>query len=124
MALRLLCDEHVGKAQFYPKISNHVTSRHVLDEPALGQGADDSDIWKYAVSTNFNVFTADTHFKPNESADPGDGTHPGVIFYDDDARTDRILEGLQAIDNATTSSKIAEYGRKHNQIFYLPSQWA
>lgn len=124
MTLRLLCDEHVGKAQFYPKISNHATTRHVLDEPALGQGANDSDIWKYAVTINFNVFTADTHFRPNGKADPRDGTHPGVIFYDDDANTDRIIKGLQAIESATTSSKIAEVGKKTGQIFYLPGSWA
>lgn len=76
MALRLLCDEHVGKVELYPRLSAVFTTNHVLDEPTLGSDADDTDIWSHASVIDFYVFTNDTHFVDG-TAVPGDGTHPG-----------------------------------------------
>lgn len=123
MTLRLICDEHVGKTKFYPQISNIATTNHVLEIPSLGTGAPDGDIWKHAVSINYNIFANDEDFKPGGSANPKNGTHPGVIYYDDDANNNDILNGLEKIRDTTTSSNISQLGEDQGRIFYLPGGW-
>lgn len=118
MAIRLLCDEHVGKAEFYPRLKSEFTVKHVLDEPDLGAGSDDEEIWSHADDINFNVFTNDTHFLDG-TADPGDGSHPGVIIYDDFASYDDIIAALEVIDGVMSTSKIADRGDLH----FVPGQW-
>lgn len=118
MALRLLCDEHVGKAAFYPQLQQHFTVKHVLDEAPLGAGADDDEVWNHAVNVNFNVLTADDHF-PQSKADPQNGTHPGVIYYDDAAAKSDLIRALRGISTAMTSSRIAS----NNLTLYIPGRW-
>ena len=123
MGLYLLCDEHVDKKRFYPKLNNRYTTKHVVDVPQLGSGTDDPDIWRYAVANDYNVLTNDTHFKPNGSANPNNGTHPGVIYYDDSLNVDKRVNGIEKIANAMTSQQIANIGLNQNQIIYLPDGW-
>jgi hypothetical protein len=123
MTLYLLCDELVDRKRIYPKLSARFITEHVQDVPQLGSGADDSELWRYAVASNCNVFTGDTHFKPNGNADPNNGTHPGVIYYDDSLAVDKLIKGVEKINNAMTSQQIADIGLNQNQLVYLPDGW-
>jgi len=118
MALRVLCDEHVGKKSFYRQLRRKFTARHVLDVPALGRGSSDTDIWNHAININFNVLTADSHFVDG-TANPGNGTHPGILFYDDDAKISECVTALEAIETHLSSSQIAS----NDDEIYIPDGW-
>lgn len=123
MTLCLLCDEHVDKKRFYPKLSKRYATEHIVDIPQLGAGADDPDIWQYAVANDYNVLTNDPDFKPNGSADPNNGTHPGVIYYDDSLAIDKRVKGIEKIADVMTSQQIANIGLDQNRPIYLPDGW-
>ena len=52
------------------------------------------------------------------TADPGDGTHPGVIRYIG-SEWGRIVEALTRIEQQTTTEQMAEYGI----VFRVPTGW-
>lgn len=118
MALRLLCDEHVGKSSFYPQLRNRFTTKHVLDESQLGAGTADDVIWDYGVNVNFNVLTADEDFVTTD-ANPGNGTHPGVIYYDDDKPFQNLIRALEGLKSTVSSSAISS----NDLVLYIPSHW-
>ena len=84
MTLRLLYDEHVLEA--------------------LGAGAADEEIWRYAVDHDRIVFTNDRDYVDG-TADPGDGTHPGVILYSGDA-WNHIADAVVSIDRSMPAEGI------------------
>ena len=118
MSLRLLCDEHVGLQWYDSRLTKRFDAAHVLRIGQLGAGATDSEIWRYAVRNDYNVFTADKHFVDG-TADPNDGTHPGVIRYNDNQSEDEIMDALKNIQRATSSQTIAT----NNSEFYVPGGW-
>lgn len=118
MPLRLLCDEHVGKKSFFPQLKRNFSATHSTNISKLGKGASDTEIWKHAVDLNFNVLTADDHFI-NGNADPGDGTHPGVILYEDDAQINSLVSALLGVDNLLSSSMIAS----NDMTVHIPDGW-
>jgi predicted nuclease of predicted toxin-antitoxin system len=79
MTLRLLFDEQTSK-EAASRLSEHFDVERVVTVSELGPGADDDEIWPYAVEHDRTVVTEDPHFLDGE-ADPGDGTYPGVIFW-------------------------------------------
>lgn len=114
----MLCDEHVGKAEFYPRLEAEFTVRHVIDVATLGPGTADEQIWEYADDIDYNVFTNDDDFIDG-SADPENGSHPGIIFYDDFASLDDIITALQVIDRVMSTSKMSNREETH----FVPGQW-
>ena len=79
MALRLLCNEHVGS----PLLNMLETSYHVervVTVEELGSGADNVDVWQYATQNRLLVFSNDTDFVDG-TAKPDNSSHPGVIRY-------------------------------------------
>jgi len=115
MALRLLCDEMVDRANFY--------CQHVLDQPTLGAGTSDSDIRKYAVSNSLTILTNDGDFRPKGGANPNNGTWPGVIYYDDDASVGKRVDAIRNIEGHLSTASIANYHEQQQQILYIPSNW-
>lgn len=116
--LRLLLDQHAG-GELYERLTanERVDVELVRDTEGLGPEADDDEIWRYAVENNRVVLTNDRHFV-NGTADPGDGTHPGVIrytVYDWSA----ITEAIEAIEQQTTTEQMAEYGA----VYRVPGEW-
>jgi len=101
MTLRLLCDEHVGDP-VYPMLADRFDLEHVLG--VLGPGTPGKDIWRYAVEGNRIVFTNDRDYVDG-AADPGDETHPGVIFYSGEA-WEEVIDAMSSIDRSMTTDKI------------------
>lgn len=116
--LRLLFDQHAG-GELYDRLvsSGAFDIELVRDVESLGPRANDDEIWRYAVESGRVVFTNDKHFV-NGTADPGDGTHPGVIRYigHDWAA---ITEAAENIGRATTTERMAENGVE----FRVPTGW-
>lgn len=114
----------VPKGSFYSSIGGICYTQHVEDQRTLGQGTRDTQVWKYAAANKLTVFTADTDFKPGGSANPNNGTWPGVIFYDDSAADSRILDALRTIAKTLTSGQIASLHTQQRRPVYVPGKWA
>lgn len=90
----------------------------------LGPGTADTEIWKYGASKRLTVLTNDTDFKPGGSANPRNGTFPGVIYYDDDVAISDHIDAITAISQHMSTSQIADYHEQKGQILYSPGTWA
>ena len=101
MTLRLLCDEHVGDP-VYPMLADRFDVEHVLE--VLGPGTPDKDIWRHAVEGDRIVFTNDRDCVDG-TADPDDGTHPGVILYSGEAWNE-VIDAMRSIDRSIATSEI------------------
>jgi predicted nuclease of predicted toxin-antitoxin system len=116
--LRLLFDQHAG-GEIYDRLSASEVFdvELVRDVESLGPRADDDEIWRYGVENDRVILTNDGDFTDG-TADPGDGTHPGVIRY---VGSDwgRIAEALNRIEEQTTAEQMAEYGI----VFRVPTRW-
>jgi predicted nuclease of predicted toxin-antitoxin system len=116
--LRLLLDQHAGGELYDRLVSIEAFDiERVRDVEGLGPRADDPDIWRYAVENSRVVLTNDGDFTDG-TADPNDGTHPGVIRYIG-SEWGRIVEALTRIEQQTTTEQMAEYGI----VFRVPSGW-
>jgi predicted nuclease of predicted toxin-antitoxin system len=114
----------VPKGSFYSSINGICYTQHVEDQRQLGQGTADSVVWKYAVRKNLNVLTADTDFKPSGSANPNNGSWPGVIFYDDSASQSRVLDALRTVGQTLNSNQISTLHENQQRPIYIPGKWA
>lgn len=122
--LKLICDEHVGRKSLYPRLKSEVYCQHVQDQPQLGAGTPDREIWKYAARNNLTVFTNDGHFKPGGAANPGNGTWPGVIYYDSDVPASKHQDAVRAIATQMSTKQIATYHKDKHNILFSPGKWA
>lgn len=116
--LRFLFDQHAG-GELYDRLSasDGFDIELVRDVESLGPRADDTEIWRYAVESGRVVLTNDRHFVDG-TADPGDGTHPGVIRYTNYDWA-AIAEAVEAIEQVTTNEEMAE-----NRVeFRVPIGW-
>jgi predicted nuclease of predicted toxin-antitoxin system len=116
--LRLLFDQHAG-GEIYERLSSSdaFDIELIRNIDSLGPRAGDTEIWRYAVENNRVVLTNDQHFIDG-TADPGDGTHPGVILYEnyDWAAIDEAIERIEAVMN---TEQMAE-----NRVeFHVPTGW-
>jgi hypothetical protein len=118
MALCLLCDETVGREQFFPRLEEDVTAYHVLDQSDLGSGvAADDAIRSFAVEHGLNVFTNDLHFLEPTFA-TGDA-HPGVVFYDETATVEEVIRALRVVQHVLDSDTIQDNGL----VLRVPGTW-
>jgi predicted nuclease of predicted toxin-antitoxin system len=116
--LRLLFDHHAGD-ELYDRLSasEAFDIERVRDIDSLGPRADDPDIWRYAVENNRVVLTNDKHFTDG-TADPNDGTHPGVIRYVE-YDWSAVTEAIENIEAVIDTDDIAGYGTE----LYVPTEW-
>jgi len=116
--LRLLFDRHAG-GELYDRLlaSDAFDVERVRDVDSLEPNASDPDIWRYAVETERVVLTNDGDFTDG-TADPGDGTHPGVIQYVeyDWAAIAGAIENIEAVMD---TEGIAGYGTE----LFVPTGW-
>ncbi|PSP42845.1 hypothetical protein BRC68_09975 [Halobacteriales archaeon QH_6_64_20] len=69
-----------------------------------GPGTPDKDIWRHAVEGDRIVFTNDRDYVDG-TADPDDGTHPGVILYSGEAWNE-VIDAMRSIDRSMATSEI------------------
>lgn len=105
--LRLLLDQHAG-GELYDRLSasDAFDMELVRDVESLGSKADDDEIWRYAVENDRVVLTNDRHFVDG-TADPGDGTHPGVIRYTN-YDWPAVTEAVERIEAMMDTDEMAE----------------
>lgn len=113
--LRLLCDEAVGRKAFFPRLERNFSAYHVCDQSGLGPGASDRSVRRFALEHDLNVFTNDLDFL--EADDRHD--HPGVLFYEETASIDEILQALRVIEQLLASSVIQE----ERLVVRVPGEW-
>lgn len=115
---RLLFDQHAG-GELYDRLSasDAFDIELVRDVESLGPRVDDTAIWRYAVENRRVVLTNDEHFVDGD-ANPGDGTHPGVIRYRGHDWA-AITEAIENIEQQTTTDEMAEYGT----VYRVPGRW-
>lgn len=114
-SLELLVDVHVG-GPLYSRLQSHFITVRSVD--VLDSDADDDELWRYAVDNRLIIFTNDVHFV-NGTADPGDGTHPGVIRYTG-RDWKRIHQALLQIDGIYSHENIVN----NNLEIHVPGNWA
>lgn len=116
--LRLLFDQHAG-GELYDRLAANdaFDIERVRDIDSLGPSADDEDIWRYAVASERVVLTNGKHFVDG-TADPDNGTHPGVIrFLGHDWAT--IAQAIETIERSLSTEDIAQHGLE----LYVPGEW-
>lgn len=118
MSLEILCDEHVEKHEMYPALSRRFRVAHVVDHVELGQGVPDEQIWRQADRMTYTLLTSDQDFLTG-AANPEDGSHPGIIYYDETATVDACIKALNIIDSTTSSLHLGEHGI----ILHIPGAW-
>lgn len=116
MTLRLLCDEHVGGA-IHAMLDSRFDTERVVDSPVLGPSADDTAIWRYADENGYVVFTNDRHFVDG-TANPEDGTYPGVILYTV-TNWKEVFRAVCAVATQMSQREIEDLGR----AVYVPGSW-
>jgi predicted nuclease of predicted toxin-antitoxin system len=114
----------VPKGSFCTAVDNLCYTQHVEDQRQLGHGTADTTVWKYAASQSLNILTGDTDFKSGGSANPNNGTWPGVIFYDDSASESRVLDALEAVNQRLDTNQIATLHETKQRPIYIPGHWA
>lgn len=114
-SLRLLCDETVGRKQFFPRLQSSVEAYHVLDQSELGTGVSDRRIRRFALERRLNVFTNDVDFLDPEA----DGDHPGVVFYDETASLDEVLQAVRVVDQLLETDVLQE----NELVVEVPGSW-
>jgi predicted nuclease of predicted toxin-antitoxin system len=117
MGLRLLCDECVGDPLFN-SLKKRFDVVHVRQVNNLGSGTSDQKVWMYAVKHDYNIFTSDKDFI-NGSANPNNGTNPGVIRYDDTEPSYKIRGAMKNIEGSVSSQGIANQSLK----LFVPGSW-
>lgn len=114
MSLELLVDAHVG-GTLYSRLDSDFRIVRVVD--VLHPDAPDIDIWRYAVDNDLIVFTNDPDFV-NGSANPNNGTHPGIIRYKG-RNWKKIHQAVLVIDSHYTQAQIAD----NSLELFVPGHW-
>lgn len=116
MTLRLLFDEQMSR-DTATRLAEHFDVERVVTLSELGPGTADEMIWRYAVDHDRNIVTEDPDFLDG-SADPGDGTYPGILFCTN--RDSQVIH--DAIRRLSEYHSTAELVDRREPV-YVPGRW-